>query len=121
RTTKYFCNEGYLNADCNNYNVSSGVGRKCNFDGEWEHGAMLNCKRICPKLDEIFEPHRALDWNYSASFYFTKTPFDGMSVQFVCNDTSWELIGPETIACNSSGNYSVEPPTCKKRPVVENT
>ena len=43
-----------------------------------------------------------------------------MSVQFVCHDTLWELIGPETIACNSSGYYSVEQPTCKKRPVMEN-
>ena len=48
RSTKYFCNNDYLNPDYNNYN--KWVARTCGLNGHWEEGVNLTCKRICPKI-----------------------------------------------------------------------
>ena len=48
RSTKYFCNNDYLNPDYNNYN--KWVARTCGLNGQWEEGVNLTCKRICPKI-----------------------------------------------------------------------
>lgn len=48
RSTKYFCNNDYLNPDYNNYN--KWVARTCGLNGQWKEGVNLTCKRICPKI-----------------------------------------------------------------------